>query len=95
MAILFKASGERKTVAPANAEDGFQLEELYRLLSCDLVQIVPLADDSLLVVDEEGKLKASTPPLNREATHLLQQSGGIPGDYVVGDALVCSRWELQ
>ena len=33
------------------------LKELYKLIGCDLVELVQLTDEIILVVDEEGKFK--------------------------------------
>lgn len=62
---------------------------LYRLIGCELVQIVDLRNGLSLVIDEEGKLRAHEP--NQRATDLARAAGALlPGDYIAGRAVLCN-----
>lgn len=93
MATLLSPDGTRRDIAPADLAEGFALKELYALLDCETVETIALAEGGWLVVDEDGKGRALT--INTEATKLFHQAGGMPQDYVVGPALVCTRSEIQ
>ena len=69
--ILIEAKG---IVIPINLIDpkkGFQLNELYTLLECNLVEVVPLHDGRIMICDEESKL-VDEPIINEEATKLYR-----------------------
>ena len=89
-AKLLKASGEVVEIKPKNGTD-FKLDELYKHLQCSLVEVINLNQDDIMVVDDEGKLKANT-VINVNATVLAQENRAIVfWDYVVGDVIVCNR----
>ena len=89
-AKLLKASGEVVEIKPKNGTD-FQLDELYKYLNCSLVDVISLNQDDIMVVDDEGKLKANN-VINVNATVLAQENRAIVfWDYVAGDAIVCNR----
>lgn len=51
-----------------------------------LAEVVRLNDGSMLLIDEEGKLKNY--PINKKATEMAQENEVIfPSDFIVGDAL--------
>jgi hypothetical protein len=56
-----------REVLPGNG-NAFTFEELYELLACDLVETRRLADESIMVLDEEGKF--ADKPRNARATGL-------------------------
>ncbi len=87
---LLKPDGQVQEIEPLNGET-FSLEELYRLLGCELIEIVHLhASDDLLVIDEEGKF-AQCPEFNRTATEIARRHRAIVQyDYIVGKALLCN-----
>jgi predicted metallopeptidase len=93
MAILYTTDGRSRAVAPKNGTD-FQLHELYELLGVRMIEVIgsrllrASAKDSILVIDEEGKLKGS--PTNAAATRLITFD-----DVIVGNALLCKRSEVQ
>lgn len=89
MAKLIKPDGIEQLVEPRNGKE-FQLDELYALIECDTVQLVHLADGSAMFCDEEAKLKKVWPAVNEKATRLLAAAGGLPGDVVLGNVLVCT-----
>ena len=88
MATLYKTDGTRSIVKPNNGRD-FSLEELKKFVG-GYIEIVYL-DDSLMVVNEEGKLMGLE--LNMAATNLYGHYIGV-GEYIVGDALVCRQGEI-
>ena len=88
-AILIKADGTVTEIEPKNGTD-FQLQECYKLLGCDMIQVIPTRAGRIMVIDEEGKL--NNKPVNREATAMVEL---FPGDYIVGDALICSEDQFR
>lgn len=56
-----------KEVAPKNGTD-FKLAQLYKLLSCGMIEILPIADRLIMVLDEEGKY--TDKPRNKRATRI-------------------------
>lgn len=85
-ALLIKPDGSETQVAPDNGKT-FELEQLYSILECEMVELVVLADGRHMVLDEDGK---RTPKQgNAKATVLLHQAGGMPHDVVVGNVLIC------
>lgn len=61
----------------------FTLEEVYKYIDCDQVQLVYLHSGDIMLVDEEGKLKNK--PLNKVATIYY----GNTMDHIVGKVIVC------
>lgn len=94
MAILIKTDGRRLVVHPENETD-FSIQELYRLIDTDMIEVINLQDGWLMIIDEEGKLKPErVNQMNHVATHeaaLVLQDG----DYIAGHALVCERKEFK
>lgn len=100
-----------REVKPGNGVR-FTLKELQNLVADGgLIEMMTLDDDTILVFDEEGKLKGeSGKPYNEEATDLVVSfatidSYGEPGtfsadlqqgrNWIAGDVLVCSSEELE
>lgn len=89
-ARLLKASGEVMEIEPKNGTD-FKLDELHKHLQCSLVEVININQDDIMVVDDEGKLKANN-VINVNATMLAQENQAITSwDYIAGDAIVCNR----
>lgn len=88
--FLLKTDGVMTQVSAKNQHTGFTLQELYDLIGngCDMVQRIVLPNKREMWLDEEGKLRKTVPPVNRIATVLLSDAGGIPGDYVVGNVVI-------
>jgi len=57
------------------------------------IETVPLGDGRILIVNEEGKLYGL--PHNNIATTFLTMSGVHPGDYIVGNAVLCEPGEIE
>ena len=89
-ARLLKFSGEVMEIEPKNGTD-FKLDELHKHLQCSLVEVININQDDIMVVDDEGKLKANN-VINVNATMLAQENQAITSwDYIAGDAIVCNR----
>ena len=66
MALFIPAGSERvREVAPENGTD-FTLAQMYELLSCHLIEMLPIADGLIMVLDAEGKFEDK--PRNERAT---------------------------
>lgn len=90
MAKIYKMNGEVLNIEPKNGSD-FSLEELQGIVR-GYIEILPLDDDEIMVLNEEGKCKNLA--INTMATYLLWDAG-YHGDYIVGDVLVCKREEIK
>jgi hypothetical protein len=55
-AILILTDGTQKEISPANGTN-FTLQECYKLIGCDMIEIIRLADGRVMIIDEEGKFK--------------------------------------
>lgn len=89
-AKLLKTSTEVAEIEPKNGTD-FKLDELYKHLQCSLVEVINLNQDDIMVVDDEGKLKANN-VINVNATMLARENQAITSwDYIAGNAIVCNR----
>jgi len=95
MATLYKHDGTTKTVEPENGKN-FRLPELYRLLECNIVEVIyPPKKGTIMVIDEEGKLRDDFQArYNRDATKIMG-ANLFPGDFVTGTALLCKSSELK
>ena len=94
MATVYKTDGTSQEVQPENGKD-FKLEELYKLVECQTIELVTLGGGKIMIIDEEGKLSSPPKPLNAAATQLFKQLPRIPGDYIAGNALVCLTKEVK
>lgn len=97
MATLIRPNSEEVEVFPSDAADGFTLDELYKLLECETVQMIHLADDKTMWMDEESKLKPYDLVMdyNPRATELLHDAGGMPDDYIIGSVLIAAEGEVK
>lgn len=84
MALLFKASGGRKKVTPANGKK-FTLEELQGFVD-GFIERIDLFNGAAMYVNEDGKALGLA--RNASATTLLKIRGCLVGDYVVGNAIL-------
>lgn len=84
MALVIPAAGPMYTVEPANKQK-FGLEQLQEIVG-GYIEIIPLAEGTMMVLNEEGKLDGL--PYNLAATQMAR--GYIfEDDFIVGDVLVC------
>lgn len=96
-ALLLKADNTTEVIRPKNGTD-FQLEELYEILHCDMIEVARSQaciqqgkknKDYILIIDEEGKLKNHR--FNARATEWFS----APNDYIVNDAIFCHSAMLK
>jgi hypothetical protein len=79
-------------VKPINGTD-FQLEELYKLLNVEVIEVVTLHKGMIIICDKEGTLK-DEPNLNIPVTRLYQQHYG--SDVAIfGNAIICESREFK
>lgn len=82
--ILYKTDGTKTKVKVNSFVEA-------RAMVCNydpngLAEVVRLNDGSMLLIDEEGKLKNY--PINKKATEMAHENEVIfPSDFIVGDAL--------
>lgn len=93
MATLYLVDGTTKEVEPKNKKKGFELNELYKMLGCELIEIVypRVNNGTIIVCDEEGTYK-DNPQINEKATKLFGWGDSYP---IVGNALVCKSNEVK
>tara|TARA_B100000780_G_C20731712_1_gene290749 strand:+ start:106 stop:381 length:276 start_codon:yes stop_codon:yes gene_type:complete len=91
MAKLFKiGSSDAITVKPENGTT-FTLQELYNIVGCSMVEFLYIGS-YIMVIDEEGKLNNKS--VNDIATYHFRTNSKTH-DYIVGNALVCDRSEIN
>jgi|TARA_B100001094_G_scaffold250781_3_gene248431 hypothetical protein len=91
MAKLFKINvTEPIDVKPENGKT-FTLQELYKIIDCSMVEFVYL-DKYIMIIDEEGKLNNKS--VNDVATYHFRKLTN-EHDYIVGNALICDRSEIN
>jgi hypothetical protein len=89
VSTLYGAAGSKINVRPRNGQQ-YGLDELQGFVA-GLIEIVPLNEELLMVVNETGKLDGL--PVNIEATKIWMRHYG-PTDIIMGNALVCSLDEI-
>jgi hypothetical protein len=90
MAIVIKTDGTKDALQPKNNKI-FTLEELKSVVG-GYIEIVPLTEDYLMVINEEGKLLNL--PINVIATRVYRASRNTD-DFIVGNVLICSNKEIE
>lgn len=90
MAELIKANGLQLDVDPKNGKK-FELEELQGYVN-GYIEAIFLDDDTVMVVNEEGKLLGL--PYNQLASIKFLQEKGYH-EPIVGDVLVCKRNQIK
>lgn len=95
MATLYKATSHYQTsnteVKPENGTD-FTLEELYKYLECDMIEVIYFNDNTIMIIDEMGKIKEKY--YNNQATYIFRDKRKTQ-DFIVGNAIVCDISELK
>ena len=84
MAFIINTSGDETEMIPKNGSD-FELKELQDVVG-GLIELVPLTNGKLLIVDEEGLFKSL--PVITKASLLARQT-------IVGTAVVCENSQLK
>jgi hypothetical protein len=84
---VFRVDGTWTEVAPQNPRTGYKLEEMYKLIGADMIEIVPaIGPGMILVCDENGW--ACGKKINRAASMFA-------GQPIVGDALLCQSKHVK
>lgn len=89
MATLLPAADQPRPVDPQHPGKPFTLPELQRLVG-GYIEVLALGDGRLMVLNEDGKRLQL--PVNLNAT-VLMRDRIQPGDFIVGDVVICSRKE--
>jgi len=76
-------------IEPLNGSD-YKLEELQGYVG-GLIEIVPLTDGEIMVVNEEGLINDL--PINPVATAIYQNATGDDG-YIFGNVVICKDNEV-
>lgn len=79
-AYLIEENGDINEVTPINPEKGFELKELYSMLECELIEVIPLANGNIMICNEESKL-IDEPIINVKATELYRQGRPTAKEY--------------
>ena len=87
---LIKADGTIKEISPKN-NGFFGLEELQELVG-GYIEVIYLPSDTIMIVNEEGKLKGL--PTNLNATKILYEYYKVT-NILVGDVVLTSRELLK
>lgn len=91
MARFIKAIGGEIEITPKNGKK-FGLKEAQELVR-GYIQIIPLDEETVMILDEEGKFKHNI--ANAIATRIAEQHNALfPGDYIVGDVIICKNDEI-
>jgi hypothetical protein len=91
---LIRVDGVLTPCAPENGTH-YQLAQLYRMLDCELVEVIDLRDGRILICDEESKCKAEEfIEVNVKATRLAKHVL-FPGDFIAGAAILCGTEKLR
>jgi|HubBroStandDraft_3_1064219.scaffolds.fasta_scaffold255922_2 hypothetical protein len=90
--LLIKPDGSETEVEIPNETQAF-LETMYRLIGngCHTVQVIGLGHGRLMWMDENAKLSPTPEPVNPRATRMIEEAGGIPGNYILGNVLIQTR----
>lgn len=92
MAKLIKDDGTEEIVCPKNGKS-FSLDELQGYVE-GYIEAVALPDNLTMWCNEEGKFDPKTMYRpNEKASRILADAGGIPGDVVMGNVLICNSRE--
>ena len=84
MATIITITGKKENIEPVNGKV-FTLQELQRAVN-GYIQIVPINENKLMIVDEEGLLKPY-PHINIEASR-------IAGQRIVGQVVIIDRDQI-
>jgi Domain of unknown function (DUF3846) len=88
MATLIPTDGAPRDIAP-HAGPAFTLQELQQIVG-GYIEMLWAPDGRCLFLNEDGKRLEL--PINDAAT-LLMRRRLTPGDYIVGDVILCTRQE--
>ena len=88
---VLRVDGTREP-ATIQRETRLFLSDLYRIIGCDCIEPVRLADGRMMVVDESGILKNK--PINPEATRLYHDKRDTFNP-IVGDVVLMAMKDFR
>jgi hypothetical protein len=91
MGVRIAVSGKDDKVESAG--DKFTGDEIRAVLGCETFEVVSLPSGLLMWMDEDGKGRGR--PRNAWASALLQEAGGMSGDFVAGTVLLTTPSEVE
>ena len=95
MAKLYKYDGSVIDVEPKNKKKGFELQELYDLIGCDLIQPVVYAPGKIFICDEEFRLREGwQEKRNKRVNDLIINETGNDWD-LCGNVIICNPKEFK
>jgi len=78
-------------IKPENGTN-FTLQELYRLIDCDTVQICPAKEENEILIFDEEFLMKNEPELNGPATSAMHKSMmPYEANIICGKAILCNE----
>ena len=90
----YLTQGDRlERIEPRNGTS-FVLEELYEVLSCETIEVLYLPDETIIIIDENGKFRVPSTS-NHIATLVYNKQFGRVADHVVGAAIICNSNMLR
>ena len=88
-ATLIKPDGTVEEIAPENGKK-FQLEELYKLVDCETIEVIHIPRERrLAIVDEDGVINLKE--RNPKATSVLATALGAATVMLRGNVIFCDR----
>ena len=93
MAKLYKTDGSIVDIEPKDKRKGFQLQELYDAIGCDIVEAIRFSKDEYFICDEEGLLKPN-PIRNNKANDYITSVCGNNWD-IHGNVVICKTKEFK
>lgn len=92
-ATLYLTDGTQKEITPTNGTD-FQLDELCKLLNCDMVEVINIGDPMMIMIgDEDGRCKENF-IINQEAMRIYREGIGT-ACIIVGNIICCPSVMLK
>lgn len=91
MAKLYKTDGSVIDVSPENGTD-FQLPELMDMVE-GYIEIPYYTENEVMVINEMGKVIGLD--INKKATELYRKAHPKNNDFIVGNALICSKNQIK
>lgn len=88
---IWKTDGEKQKVE-TDAEF-VTIEELYKAINTDIVEVCYLSNNKMFILDEEGKLKGKV--INEQATKRFYDETKRFDDCIVGDVVLIDRKYIQ
>jgi len=90
---IINSDGMVIETVPANGKD-FSIQECQKIVGGYVEALASTDGNFFMVLNEEGKLN-SLPP-NNVATNIAHAAFNLrPGDYIVGDVLICSKSQFK